>query len=428
MQAKISPSQISGELKAPASKSSMQRACAAALLHTGTTQIKNPGISNDDKTALNIITEFGAVSKFSNGTLTIISPGFPADISGIIKIINCGESGLSVRMFTPIAALSSEKIILVGEGSLQNRPMDFFDKILPQLGVEIKSDNGRLPLELKGPLKPVNISVDGSLSSQFLTGLLFAFGASVKTPVTISVRNLTSKPYIDLTIDVMKNFGFNICNENYKDFIIGPKNNLVNTVFNYTVEGDWSSTSFLLVAGAIAGAVRISGLDEKSSQADKAIISVLQNCGAEVIISDDLIEVRKKALKAFMFDATDCPDLFPPLVALAAYCNGNSVIKGIHRLAAKESNRAETLKEVFGLMGIDILLENDEMIIQGGGPLRSANISSHNDHRIAMAGAIAALGAQGAILISHAEAINKSYPDFFDDLKKIGAALEITEP
>ena len=428
MQVKIFPSKISGELNAPASKSSMQRACAAALLHTGITEIKNQGTSNDDKTALNIISQLGAVITLKGEILCIKSYGFPRGFNAADKIIHCGESGLSVRMFTPIAALCEQKIILKGEGSLARRPMDFFDKILPQLGVEINSDNGKLPLEIEGPLEPVDISVDGSLSSQFLTGLLFAFGASVQHPVTISVNDLKSKPYIDLTLDVMKYFDYSIINHNFQEFIISKKNDDVDSVIYYTVEGDWSSASFLLVAGAIAGSVRVSGLDVNSSQADKAIIKVLRDCGAEVVISKDFVQVNKDSLQAFTFDATDCPDLFPPLVALAAYCKGDSVIKGTHRLAAKESNRTETLQEVFGLMGIDILLENDEMIIKGGGPLREAEISSHNDHRIAMAGAVAALGATGCITITHAEAINKSYPGFFEDIKKIGAALEITEP
>ena len=428
MQVKIFPSVISGELSAPASKSSMQRACAAALLHTGITEIKNPGTSNDDKTALNIIAQLGAVITLKEEILCIKSYGFPKGFNATDKIIHCGESGLSVRMFTPIAALCEQKIILKGEGSLAARPMDFFDKILPKFGVQIKSDKGKLPLEIEGSLEPMDITVDGSLSSQFLTGLLFAFGASVKNTVTLTVNNLKSKPYIDLTLDVMKHFGYNIINQNFQQFIISKKNQDVDTVIHYTVEGDWSSASFLLVAGAITGTVKVSGLDENSSQADKAIIDVLRDCGAEVSISTDFVQVSKVSLKPFTFDATDCPDLFPPLVALAAYCKGDSVIKGIHRLAAKESNRAETLQEVFGLMGIDILLQNDEMIIKGGYPLREAEISSHNDHRIAMAGAVAAIGATGCITITHAEAINKSYPGFFEDVKKIGTGLEIAEP
>jgi 3-phosphoshikimate 1-carboxyvinyltransferase len=413
----VSPSIINGTLAAPASKSSMQRACAAALLHKGTTHIHNAGISNDDKAALDILKQLGASVSFKNDYVEINSNGFGANIAEN-KTINCGESGLSIRMFSPIAALSTITINIIGEGSLQKRPMDFFDEIFPQLGIEISSNNGKLPLQINGPLQPKNITIDGSLSSQFLTGLLFAFGKAATETVTITVNDLKSKPYIDLTLNVMANFGFNIVNDNYERFIINPKENNDNTIIEYTVEGDWSSASFLLVAGAIAGSVKLSGLDMQSAQADKAIMEVLQLCGAKINISADFIEITKTELKAFDFDATDCPDLFPPMAALAAYCNGTTKIKGIHRLAAKESDRAKTLQDIFGKMGVDILLKEDEMIIEGG-TIKSAEVSSHHDHRIAMAAAIAALGAEGNITITEAEAINKSYPQFFEDLKQL---------
>jgi 3-phosphoshikimate 1-carboxyvinyltransferase len=296
--------------------------------------------------------------------------------------------------------------------------MDFFDEIFPQLEIEINSTKGKLPLQLKGPLQPKDITVDGSLSSQFLTGLLFAFGEAATETVMISVIDLKSKPYIDLTLDVMAHFGYNIVNDNYERFIINPKENTENNLIEYTVEGDWSSASFLLVAGAIAGSVKLSGVDVHSAQADKAIMKVLDLCGAKINSTKDFIEITKADLHAFEFDATDCPDLFPPMAALAAYCKGTSKIKGTHRLAAKESDRAKTLQDIFGKMGIDIVLQNDEMIIEGGS-IHSAEVSSHHDHRIAMAAAVAALGADGNITITEADAINKSYPQFFEDLKQL---------
>jgi 3-phosphoshikimate 1-carboxyvinyltransferase len=413
----VSPSKINGTLAAPASKSSMQRACAAALLHKGTTHIHNAGISNDDKAALDIIQQLGASVSFKNGYVEIISNGFGAHVSEP-KTINCGESGLSIRMFSPIAALSSSTINIVGEGSLQKRPMDFFDEIFPQLGVDIISTNGKLPLQIKGPLQPKNITIDGSLSSQFLTGLLFALGEAASEKVTITVIDLKSKPYIDLTLNIMQHFGFNIENDHYERFIISPKTNRKNETIKYTVEGDWSSASFLLVAGAIAGSVKLSGLDIHSTQADKAIMDALKLSGARININKEYIEITNADLKAFEFDATDCPDLFPPMATLASYCNGTSKIKGTHRLAAKESDRAKTLQDIFGKMGIGILLEDDEMIIEGAA-IKSAEVSSHHDHRIAMAAAVAALGADGDIIITEANAINKSYPQFFEDLKHL---------
>jgi 3-phosphoshikimate 1-carboxyvinyltransferase len=413
----VSPSKINGTLAAPASKSSMQRACAAALLHKGTTHIHNAGISNDDKAALDIIQQLGATVSFKNNYIEIISNGFGANISEE-KTINCGESGLSIRMFSPIAALSSSTIHIIGEGSLQKRPMDFFDEIFPQLDINIISTNGKLPLQIKGPLQPKNITIDGSLSSQFLTGLLFAFGEAVTETVTITVIDLKSKPYIDLTLHVMEHFGFNIANDNYERFIISPKEKNENKIIEYTVEGDWSSASFLLVSAAIAGSIKLSGLDMQSTQADKAIMQALERSGAIINSSNEFIEIAKADLHAFEFDATDCPDLFPPIAALAAYCKGTTTIKGTHRLAAKESDRAKTLQDIFGKMSINIILQNDEMIIEGG-TIKSAEVSSHHDHRIAMAAAVAALGAEGDIVINDAEAINKSYPQFFDDLRQL---------
>ena len=421
----VSPSAPTGSLSAPSSKSSMQRACAAALLHNGTTIIYNAGISNDDKAALNIIQHLGAKVKYDVDKIIIESKGFSAADSIENKEISCGESGLSFRMFAPIVALSSGTVILTGSGSLSSRPMKFFDEVFPQLKVNIESNNGFLPLHITGPLQPVNISIDGSLSSQFLTGLLFAFGAAAKEEVTINVNDLKSGPYIDLTLNVMRRFGYNIINKNYRQFLIKPKSDIENVV-EYTVEGDWSSASFLLVAGAVSGAVKVFGLDETSAQADKAILSALISCGAVIKKNENFIEVCKADLKSFKFDATDCPDLFPPLAVLAAYCNGTSIITGTHRLIAKESNRAETLKEIFGKMGIEILLLKDEMHITGG-KIKSAVVSSHHDHRIAMAAAIAGLGASGPIEIENAESINKSYPQFYNDLKKLSTDINIIE-
>ncbi len=427
MTAIVTPSKINGILQAPSSKSSMQRACAAALLHFGTTHILNAGISNDDKAALNIIHLLGAEMVQQDNNINVVSNGFSAESVPLKNEISCGESGLSIRMFAPIAALSSSVITLTGSGSLLTRPMSFFDEIFPQLGVHIETNNGHLPLKINGPIQPVSISIDGSLSSQFLTGLLFSLGAAATEIITVYVNDLKSKPYIDLTLDVMKNFGYKIENENYERFVIHPKPAKQENIIEYTVEGDWSSTAFLLVAGAIGGNVKITGLDINSTQADKAIMQALKDCGASININDDCVEIAKAPLHSFTFDATDCPDLFPPLAALAAYCKGTTVIKGTHRLAAKESDRAKTLQQIFGEMGIEISLKKDEMFVRGGS-VKTAEVSSHHDHRIAMAAAVAALGAEGTIEISNADAVNKSYPQFYEDLKKLGTTVDLIQP
>lgn len=441
MIATIQPSALSGTVRAPASKSSMQRACAAALLHRGSSVIHNPGNSNDDKAAVRIIGSLGADVKIMEDRLLVHSTGFPAGPGNPGKImLDCGESGLSIRMFTPIAALSGHLIRITGSGSLLTRPLDFFDTTLPRLGATIKSNTGKLPLEVQGPLQPASIDIDGSQSSQYLTGLLMAFAAHVNPPaggntaagkhaVIIKVSNLKSKPYIDLTLDVMKKFGLNVpAVHDYEEFTftyaaadIPP----AATEVAYTVEGDWSGGAFLLVAGAIAGPVRVTGLDLTSPQADKAVTEALMLANAGIAMDAKGIVVHPGDLQGFRFDATDCPDLFPPLVALAAYCKGQTRIRGTNRLLYKESNRALTLQEEFGKMNVAVTLDGDEMIIEAADHVLGATVHSHHDHRVAMACAVAALGAKGETCIEEALAVRKSYPDFYQDLQKLGAAVSL---
>ncbi|MCP9751420.1 3-phosphoshikimate 1-carboxyvinyltransferase [Ferruginibacter sp. HRS2-29] len=421
----IKPGAVKGTIHAPASKSAMQRACALALLHEGKTSITNPGISNDDKAALSIITALGAsVSANVDGSLEVT--GLNGSGDNTTKTIDCGESGLSIRMFAPIAALQDASITVTGSGSLLKRPMDFFDEVFPSLGIFIKSNNGHLPLEIKGPLKPADITIDGSLSSQFLTGLLIAFAKGAAKQVTIAVSNLKSRPYIDLTLQLMKYFGYKVQNNHYESFTIEPATASPDPV-KYTVEGDWSGAAFLLVAGAVSGSLTVKGLDVFSAQADKAILQVLMAAKANISITPEEITVSSKKLDPFHFNATDCPDLFPPLVALAAYCDGTSVIEGVSRLTHKESNRALTLQEEFGKIGIGIKLQDDLMIIEGGTPVNAATVHSRHDHRIAMALAVAALRSNGAIEIEEAEAINKSYPSFYEHFKMMGVDTTIFE-
>jgi len=420
----VFPGKVSGEITAPASKSSMQRACAAALVRHGKSHILNPGISNDDIASKGVVQALGAVIReLEDGSLLMDSS---AEKSFDKLDIHFGESGLGIRMFTPIAATLESAVHITGEGSLLTRPMDFFDEVLPQLGVTIQSNNGKLPLDIKGPLVPKDIVVDGSLSSQYLTGLLLAYAALDATNVTITVDNLKSKPYVDLTLKVMADFGLKVPrNENYERFVF--ENNKVEkqAEIMYSVEGDWSGGAFLLVAGAVAGQLTVKGLDLQSTQADKAILQALQDSKCQLSIGFDQIEIGKPIeLQPFRFDATECPDLFPPLVALAANCNGDSMIEGVSRLAHKESDRGITLQEEFGKMGIVVELKGDVMIVHGGTGIKAAQTHSHHDHRIAMACAVAALNANGAVHIAEAPAVKKSYPNFYQHMEKIGVKIE----
>jgi 3-phosphoshikimate 1-carboxyvinyltransferase len=287
---------------------------------------------------------------------------------------------------------------------------------------------------------PKNIEIDGSLSSQFLTGLLMAYAASpnpskggalntATKKISIKVNNLKSKPYIDLTLNVMKQFGLLVPeNKNYEEFIFNYNSiDSPLTTHHYTVEGDWSGAAFLLVAGAVAGNIIVKGLDVFSTQADKKILEALKDCGCQLSISPEAIEISYPPLgiSAFHFDANECPDLFPPLVALASYCNGKTVIEGTNRLIHKESNRAITLQDEFKKLGVKIDLQDDLMIVHGDTGIKGATVYSRHDHRIAMACAVAALKAEGEVTIEDAEAINKSYPDFYEHLKLLGANVSL---
>jgi 3-phosphoshikimate 1-carboxyvinyltransferase len=424
MQVTIQPSFINGTIAAPPSKSHMQRALAAALVKTGKTIIHNPGFSSDEKAAASIIQQLGATIVFEDGSLTIQSSGIVPKSNGI----DAGESGLSTRLFTPIAALAEQPITVTGKGSLLMRPVDLFEKVFLDLGVAVHSTNGFLPLQIKGPLRPANIRIDGSVSSQYLTGLLMAFAASGAREVSIEVENLKSRPYIDLTLEVMKDFGLKLPeNKNYKTFYFDDAQKPQPREVECTIEGDWSGAAFLLVAGAISGDVVVTGLNSFSSQADKAILQALMQAGGIMSIEEKQVRIQRSVLKAFHFNAIDCPDLFPPLAALAVYCDGTTVIEGLHRLEQKESNRAVSIVTEMKKFGADISIQDDYLVIRGRKELKGAAADAHNDHRIAMACAVTALGASGPTTISNAQAINKSYPEFYNHLRQSGATVSLQQ-
>jgi len=336
-------------------------------------------------------------------------------LNPVSESINTGESGLATRLFTPIAALCDREITICGEGSMLKRPVGMMEEPLRNLGVEVRSEGGRLPITVKGPVHGGESFVDGSLSSQFISGLLLALPLADRDTV-LHIGELNSIPYIDMTLEVAKKFGIMIEHEDYRKFHIRGSQKY--TPVEYSVEGDWSAASCILVAGAIAGEVTLTNLNPFSLQADVAILDALERAGAGIAMHSNCVTAGRRELRAFEFDATHCPDLFPALAALAAYCKGTTVIKGVSRLTHKESNRADALASEFDRMGIDIQTDEEFMKIRGG-EVRGAVVNSHNDHRIAMATAVAALGATGKITIEGAEAVGKSYPSFWNDLDRI---------
>ncbi len=421
MLATIKHSELRGCLKLPASKSITQRACILALLNNGITIISNYGNSNDEISIIKAIENLGATCNFEGENLIINSSG-DFDFSGIV---NAGESGLGFRMLVPAMALSNKEVEIIAEGSLQKRTMNFFET-LKSLGVKLKSNNLYPPVTVQGPLIPKNIKIDASTGSQFLTGILFAFANAAKDNIIIEVENLVSKPYVDISLNMLKLFSCNVHHTDYNKFFISPKLKGGNIV-NIKVESDWSNAAFFLVAGTICGSVEIENLNVNSTQGDKAILDVLKSANAGIEIKDNSIRTFKSGkLISFNYDATDTPDLFPPLAALAAFCNGTSVIKGVHRLIGKESNRAESLFDVFSKMGVKIRVEDNQMFITGVSLIKDSTVISHNDHRIAMASSIAAAASNSIINIENAEAVNKSYPLFFEHLKSIGGNVLLT--
>ena len=414
MERYFDPSEIKGTVKAPASKSMTQRAIAAALLANGESIIRHPSYCDDSLAAMSIAAGLGARVEPQPEELRIVG-------SAILKEakLNCGESGLAIRMFSPIAALYPSEITMVGAASLKKRPMSMIEVALKQLGAECTTTDGFLPITIKGPVKGGACEIDGSLSSQLLTGLLMALPLAKKDSV-IKVNNLKSKPYIDMTIQILGSFGITIENSNYELFRI-PGNQKYKPV-DYRVEGDWSGGAFLLVAGAIQGDLKVEGLRYDSLQSDKSIITALDSAGARISITEDHIGISAREMKAFNFDATHSPDLFPPLVALACYCKGTSKIKGVSRLVFKESNRAQTLMDEFSKMNIKVGINDDMMSVTGGRP-SGARVESHEDHRIAMAVTVASLGAAGRIYLRDSQCVAKSYPAFYRDLRQLGAAI-----
>lgn len=404
---KIEPQKINKTIKAPASKSVMQRVIACAVLSEEKTIINNYSLCEDCKAALKIAEDLGAEITIKNKQI-IINPGK----NQIKNNINCGESGLGVRMFTPLVSLFGKEFTITGKGSLTKRPISGIEEALKQAGVECKTNKGYIPIEISGKMSGGYFEIDGSLGSQILTGLLISLPKAEKKSI-IKVSNLKSKPYIDLTLSVLSKFDIEVENFDYKEFHIKGNQKFKAGAFN--IEGDWSSAAILLIAGLISGEVTITGLNINSKQADIKILDAINKAEGNIRVNKNSIVTKKSKLRGFDFDATHCPDLFPPLVVMAAYSTGISKIKGVSRLIHKESNRAEVLQKEFKKLGIEIILQKDFMRIKGG-VIKGGIADSHNDHRIATAAAVAALGAENPVKIKNSDSINKSYPNFYKDL------------
>lgn len=410
----VSAGSINGTITPPSSKSYAQRAIALALLAEGRTTLRNLEFCKDTRSALRCIEALGAKVEFIDDSTLTIEGGLKPQSN----ILHVGESGLATRLFTPIASLSPTPITIEGEGTLLYRPMTMMIEPLRQLGVQVRDGGGFLPIEVQGPIHGGEITVDGSVSSQFITGLLLALPLA-EEDTTLHVTSPVSTPYIDMTIDTARHFGVEIMHneDDYTEFFIQGGQQYTPT--DLSIEGDWSGAASILVAGAVAGEVTVKNISTLSKQADTAICRALERAGAGIIIEQDSITVSKRKLRGFEFDATNAPDLFPALAALAAAAEGESVIVGTNRLRHKESDRAETIRHEYERLGIEVDISEENIMRIRGGEIQPATTFSHNDHRIAMSIAVSALRCDGEVRIENAECVEKSYPTFFEDLESI---------
>ena len=405
----INPFKYNGSIKINSSKSIFQRALAISCFSKSEFTIVGDYNNEDTTTAIQICKKIGLDIKINKNELKV-SGNISKNHENIE--INSRESGLSTRIFSVLLSSFFSQTKINIEGTAKNRKFDFSS--LERLGIKI--NNSEESILIDGKIKSGIIKLNNQNTSQLLSALLITM-PFLNGDSEIICKNLVSKNYVDITLEMLKSLGINILNKSYERFIIKGNQKLKKN--KIVVEGDWSSAAFHFVGAAISGKVDIYGLNINSSQGDKEIINVLRKCGSKIKINNSYISVLKDKLIPFVFDATDYPDLFPPLIVLASCCEGDSIINGVDRLINKESNRALSLKKEFSKLGVDINQENNSFRITGKDFLDANEVSSHLDHRIAMSLSIAAIKCKNPITIINSEVVNKSYSRFFEDLQKI---------
>lgn len=411
MKVSINPSTLCGTVTAPPSKSAAHRSIICAALANAPVTVYNCAESNDINATISCVTALGATVNRSNTTLYITPAG--RNFKNIT--LNCNESGSTARFMIPVAAASGvENVTFTGSGRLPQRPFEILTNALRQNGVTVMGDS--LPITVSGRLKNGVFKIPGNVSSQYISGLLLALSVTDGESQIILTSPLESGPYVDMTINELRAFGAQIeCTA--KGFAISGKTSL--TATDRTVEGDWSQAAFFLCGGAVSNGTTVKGLDWNSLQGDRKIIDLLRSFGAEINVKGNLVTVVPGPLNGIEIDAGQIPDLVPILAVTAAKAHGTTIIKNAERLRIKESDRIKETVSRLKAFGIKANETADGMIIEGGRPC-GADITSANDHRIVMAFSVLAANSKGTSTINGAEAINKSYPLFFEDFKKIG--------
>lgn len=390
---KITGGSLNGGVTLPPSKSAAQRAVICSFLAGGGSV--EPIIASKDMQAA-----VGAAKSLKNGE----------------KIINCIESGNTLRFFIPVAAALGKEVVFTGEGRLPQRPLGEYLRLLPGHGVSVKSP-GSLPLEISGRLRSGVFEIRGDISSQYITGLLLALPLLDGDSQIRLTTELQSKPYVDMTVKILSDYSVKIIETDYGYFVPG---NQKYAVRDYVVEGDWSHAAFFMSAAAIGGEITLNGLDMDSAQGDKAVADVMRSFGADVTADENGITCSRGRLKGIEIDCTDIPDMVPAIAVTAAFSEGATVIKGAQRLRFKESDRIEAVVSNLKKMNVNARETADGMIIEPCGRVCGAELRGYNDHRIVMAFSVAGLFADGETVIDEADSINKTYPSFFDDFNKLG--------
>lgn len=416
---KITPSPLKGDINIPPSKSLAHRAVICAGLSSGISNIDNIIFSEDIKATTMGMESFGIEINRKDESINIKGK---SQLKLIKNNINCNESGSTLRFLIPIALFTGEEVSFEGRGKLVSRPLDVYYEMFKDQGIEYRNNNGQLPLTVKGILKPGTFYVKGNISSQFITGLMFALPLLAGDSKIMVTTELESKGYIDLTIDCMSKFGVKVENKDYKEFYIKGNQNYISR--NYRVEGDFSQAAFWIVAGILGANVKCKDLNLKSLQGDKAILNIVKEMGADIKVSEDFVEACESKTKGIVIDASECPDLVPILSVLGALSEGTTKIINAERVRIKECDRLKAMKTELTKVGADIEETQDGLIIRGKSSLKGGVVDSWNDHRIAMAMAVASIKCEEPMIITNSEVVKKSYPEFWEDFKMLGGIID----
>ncbi len=411
---KIYPVKLTGEVFIPSSKSLSHRYVIAAALAEGKSIVRNVLDSDDLLATKKALMSFGA--KINNEEIV------GSKIKVIDDVIDCNESGSTFRFLVPIAMLLDQALTFIGKGKLGDRPIDVYDEIFKTKYTFMHPINASLPLMVKGPLKANTYQLRGNVSSQFLTGLLFALPlVNGDSKITLTTE-LESSGYVDLTLDVLKRFGIKIEHQDNQYLIPG---NQQYQVVDLTVEGDYSSAAFYIVAGTIGSKILIKGLNRNSLQGDRKIIDVLKKMNGLLDFTDEGLMVNPAKTKGTTIDLKDIPDLGPILMLLASRSKGVSTFKNVSRLRIKESDRLQAMIDNLSSLGVKLELEEDELKVYGQETLYpTKTLKSYGDHRIAMTLAVASIISSKPLVIDDISVVSKSYPNFFNDFIKLGGKIK----